>query len=110
MSQVTSQLVKELLVMNLEFSYVVRVEYEDDIVDTYADNDNFELEGDKIIDFSSDNPFGMLLTLNSKQIKTRLMFEYFYNEIFRSVIIGFGSMFNGIEIQHKNEADNSIKL
>ena len=40
-------------------SYVVRVEYEDDIVDTYADNDNFELEGDKIIDFSSDNPFGM---------------------------------------------------
>ena len=36
------------------------------------------------------------------------MFEYFYNEIFRSVIIGFGSMFNGIEIQHKNEADNSI--
>lgn len=40
-------------------SYVVRVEYEDDIVDTYADNDNFELEGDKIIDFSSTNPFGM---------------------------------------------------
>lgn len=36
------------------------------------------------------------------------MFEYFYNEIFRSVIIGFGSMFNGIEIQHKNEADNSV--
>ena len=50
---------KELLVMNLDGSYVVRVEYEDDIVDTYADNDNFELEGDKIIDFSSDNPFGM---------------------------------------------------
>jgi hypothetical protein len=24
------------------------------------------------------------------------MFEYFYNEIFRSVIIGFGSLFNGI--------------
>ena len=36
------------------------------------------------------------------------MFEYFYNEIFRSVIIGFGSMFNGIEIQHKNESDNTI--
>ena len=36
------------------------------------------------------------------------MFEYFYNEIFRSVIIGFGSMFNGIEIQHKNESDNQI--
>lgn len=36
------------------------------------------------------------------------MFEYFYNEIFRSVIIGFGSMFNGVEIQHKNESDNSV--
>lgn len=36
------------------------------------------------------------------------MFEYFYNEIFRSVIIGFGSMFNGIEIQHKNESDNTV--
>jgi len=27
------------------------------------------------------------------------MFDYFYNEIFRSVIIAFGSVFNGIEIQ-----------
>ena len=27
------------------------------------------------------------------------MFEYFYNEIFRSVIIGFGSLFNGIEVK-----------
>ena len=27
------------------------------------------------------------------------MFEYFYNEIFRSVIIAFGSIFNGIEIR-----------
>ena len=27
------------------------------------------------------------------------MFEYFYNEVFRSVIIGFGSIFNGIEIK-----------
>ncbi len=30
------------------------------------------------------------------------MFEYFYNEIFRSVIIGFGSIFNGIEIKKSN--------
>lgn len=36
------------------------------------------------------------------------MFEYFYNEIFRSVIIGFGSLFNGIEIQHKNSDDNTV--
>ena len=30
------------------------------------------------------------------------MFEYFYNEVFRSVIIGFGSLFNGIEIKKSN--------
>lgn len=35
------------------------------------------------------------------------MFEYFYNEVFRSVIIGFGSLFNGIEIRHKDESDNT---
>ena len=34
------------------------------------------------------------------------MFEYFYNEIFRSVIIGFGTLFNGIEIQHKDASDD----
>ncbi len=33
------------------------------------------------------------------------MFEYFYNEIFRSVIISFGSLFNGLEIKHKNSDD-----
>ena len=30
------------------------------------------------------------------------MFEYFYNEIFRSVIIAFGSIFNGIEVKKSN--------
>ena len=35
------------------------------------------------------------------------MFEYFYHEIFRSVIIGFGSLFNGIEIKHKNNSGNT---
>lgn len=34
------------------------------------------------------------------------MFEYFYNEIFRSVIIGFGSLFNDIEIRHKDSSDD----
>ena len=29
------------------------------------------------------------------------MFDYFYNEVFRSVIIGFGTLFNGIEVRHK---------
>ena len=35
------------------------------------------------------------------------MFEYFYNEIFRSVIIGFGSLFNDIEVRHKNDQDET---
>ena len=37
------------------------------------------------------------------------MFDYFYNEVFRSVIIGFGTLFNGIEVRHKdgNDADFS---
>ena len=35
------------------------------------------------------------------------MFEYFYNEIFRSVIIGFGSLFNVIEIK---KGDSIIKV
>ena len=35
------------------------------------------------------------------------MFEYFYNEIFRSVIIGFGSLFNDIEVRHKNDQDQT---
>lgn len=38
------------------------------------------------------------------------MFEYFYNEIFRSVIIGFGSLFNGIEIKHKDDSDDTISI
>ena len=38
------------------------------------------------------------------------MFEYFYNEIFRSVIIGFGSLFNGIEIKHKDDSDDTISV
>jgi hypothetical protein len=38
------------------------------------------------------------------------MFEYFYNEIFRSVIIGFGSLFNGIEIKHNNKSIMKVPL
>ena len=38
------------------------------------------------------------------------MFEYFYNEIFRSVIIGFGSLFNGIQIKHKDENDDTFSI
>jgi hypothetical protein len=38
------------------------------------------------------------------------MFDYFYNEIFRSVIIGFGSLFNGIEIHHKDENDSTFSV
>jgi hypothetical protein len=38
------------------------------------------------------------------------MFEYFYNEIFRSVIIGFGSLFNGIQIKHKDDTDDVVSV
>lgn len=30
------------------------------------------------------------------------MFEYFYHEIFRKTVIGFGTLFNNIEIRHTN--------
>lgn len=42
-----------------EASYSIRVVNEDDTVDTFADNDNIESEADAIIDFTSNNPFGM---------------------------------------------------
>lgn len=32
------------------------------------------------------------------------MFEYFYNEVFRSVIIGFGSLFNDVQVRHNNSS------
>ena len=35
------------------------------------------------------------------------MFEYFYHEILRKTIIAFGTLFNGIEIQHTDGADNT---
>ncbi len=38
------------------------------------------------------------------------MFDYFYNEVFRSVIIGFGTLFNGIEIHHKDGSDNTSSI
>lgn len=38
------------------------------------------------------------------------MFEYFYNEIFKSVIIGFGSLFNGIQVQKKNDQDETFSV
>tara|TARA_B100000965_G_scaffold115691_1_gene95462 strand:+ start:9321 stop:10319 length:999 start_codon:yes stop_codon:yes gene_type:complete len=38
------------------------------------------------------------------------MFEYFYNEIFRSVIIGFGSLFNGIQIKKKDESGDDFSV
>ena len=40
-------------------SYSIRSVNQDDIVDTFADNDNIESEADAIIDFTSTNPFGM---------------------------------------------------
>ena len=40
-------------------SYSIRIVNEDDIIDTFADNDNIESQADAIIDFTSTNPFGM---------------------------------------------------
>ena len=36
------------------------------------------------------------------------MFEYFYNEILRRTIISFGSLFNGISIQHTDSSDSTV--
>jgi len=38
------------------------------------------------------------------------MFEYFYNEIFRKTIIGFGTLFNNISVKHTNESDQTVSL
>ena len=38
------------------------------------------------------------------------MFDYFYNEVFRSVIIGFGTLFNGIEVHHKDGNDDTFSV
>ena len=40
-------------------SYMISAVNKDDLVDTFAENDTFQSEGNKIMDFSSDNPFGM---------------------------------------------------
>ena len=39
--------------------YAMKTQNKDDLVTPFADNDNIETEGDKIIDFSEKNPFGM---------------------------------------------------
>lgn len=38
------------------------------------------------------------------------MFEYFYHEILRNTIIGFGTLFNNISIKHKDESDNTTSV
>lgn len=38
------------------------------------------------------------------------MFEYFYHEILRKTIIGFGTLFNGIRIQQKNDQDEVFSV
>lgn len=34
------------------------------------------------------------------------MFEYFYHEILRKTIIGFGTLFNNITVKHFDESGN----
>jgi len=38
------------------------------------------------------------------------MFEYFYHEIMRKTIIGFGSLFNNITIKHTTDADAVVSV
>jgi hypothetical protein len=38
------------------------------------------------------------------------MFEYFYNEILRKTVIGFGSLFNDIQIKHTNSNDSVVSV
>ena len=38
------------------------------------------------------------------------MFDYFYHEIFRKTVIGFGSLFNGISIKHVNSAGQVVSV
>lgn len=38
------------------------------------------------------------------------MFEYFYNEILRKTVIGFGTLFNDIQIKHTNSSDNVVSV
>lgn len=38
------------------------------------------------------------------------MFEYFYNEILRRTIIGFGTLFNSLTIKHKDGSDDAVSV
>ena len=38
------------------------------------------------------------------------MFDYFYHEIFRKTVIGFGSLFNSISIKHINSAGQVVSV
>lgn len=38
------------------------------------------------------------------------MFGYFYHEILRKTIIAFGTLFNNISIQHKNDSDEVVSI
>jgi len=38
------------------------------------------------------------------------MFEYFYHEIFRRTVIGFGTLFNNINIQHKDNNNSTFSV
>jgi hypothetical protein len=38
------------------------------------------------------------------------MFDYFYHEILRRTIIGFGTLFNTIKIKHTNDSDQTVSI
>ena len=39
-----------------------------------------------------------------------MLTSHFYHEIIRKTIISFGTLFNNIEIQHKDSADNTVSV
>ena len=38
------------------------------------------------------------------------MFEYFYHEILRKTVIGFGTLFNDITIKHSDSSNNTVSV
>ena len=72
--------------------YVVE-SYDDDSFDNPFDsNKEIENEAFNLLDFAEEQPIWRLLMLGT----------YYYHEIIRKTIIGFGTLFNDIFIKHEN--------
>ena len=67
--------------------------------DKTAQNELFDSLDDDVLDFSESNPFGdvelFCIMLGNRQ---------FYHETVRSIIVGFGTLFNDIHVVRKNNS------